>query len=342
MGLRVGYFKPVGQGQKMVEGRLQDPDVILMKDVMELSEPLELISPIVLSKRYLDQVVSDCERITERAMDAYVKVSSDKDIILIESAANPESLTCCDLDVPRFSKEFNAGVLLSIKGEDDTVAERAIMYKFFLEQKGGKMLGAVLNLVPFQQLERMRGIVSAMLGRCGLEVLGIVPDHRELTLPSVHDIVDALDADVLAGENKLDTLVDDYIVGAMTPESAMSWLRRSVGKAMITGGDRTDLILVALETRPSAIILTGNIYPSARVITAAEEKSIPVLLVPDDTYTSVTKLELLRDRVFPSPTSSRKIQLARQMISEYVDWRKILDTYVNWKSERVGPKKSER
>ena len=134
-------------------------------------------------------------------------------------------------------------------------------------------------------------------------------------------------------------LVDGYIIGAMTPESAMSWLRRSVGRAMITGGDRTDLILMALETKPSAVILTGNIYPSARVLTTAEEKFIPLLLVPDDTYTTVTKLEMLNGRIVPSPTSTRKIQLARQIIGEYVDFKRIIDEYVSWKDARSGSRK---
>ena len=336
MGFRVGYFKPVGQGLKMIDRKLRDPDAILMKEVMGLSEPLEDIAPLVLGKRYLDQIASDCEGAFKRIKEAYERVSGDKDILLIESAGRPEFLTCCDLDVPRFSKEFNAGVVFSVKGEDDAVVERGILYKHFVERKGGKMLGVVLNFVPLQQIERMRGVVTPILERCGLDVLGIVPDQRELTLPTVQEVVEVLDAEILTGKDKLDTLVDGYLVGAMTPESAMSWLRRSVGRALITGGDRTDLVLTALETRPSAIILTGNIYPPIWVLTTADEKGVPVLLVPDDTYTTVMNLEMLNGRIVPSPTSTKKIQLTRRIIGEYVDWKKILDEYVNWKHDRGG------
>jgi len=336
MGFKVGYFKPVGQGLNMVDGKLSDPDVILMKEVMGLPEPLDDLSPVVLGKRYLDQIAGDCEGFAARIMDAYERVSEDKDILLIESATRPEFLTCCDLDVARLSKEFDARVLFSVRGDDDTVAEKAILYKYFVEQKGGKMLGVVLNFVPFQQIERMRGVISPIIERCSLDVLGVVPDRRELTLPTVHDVMDVLGAEILAGKDKFDTLVDGYLVGAMSPESAMTWLRRSVGRALITGGDRTDLVLMALETKPSAIILTGNIYPPVWVLTTAEEKGVPVLLVPDDTYTTVMNLELLNGRIVPSPTSTKKIQLTRQIIGEYVDWKKILDEYVNWKHGQNG------
>ncbi|MFB0543299.1 MAG: phosphotransacetylase family protein [Candidatus Bathyarchaeia archaeon] len=334
MGFKVGYFKPVGQGRKIVDGKLRDADVILMKEVMGLTETLDELCPVVLGKRYLDQVSKDCDEPRRKVRHAFERVREDKDVLLIESAARPEYLICCGLDLPQLAKEFKAKVLFSVKGDDDTVAERAILYRDYVAWKGGEMLGVVLNFVPYQQLERMRGVVSPVLERCNLDVLGVVPDHRELTLPTVQDVVDVSEAEVLTGKHYLETLVDNYLVGAMSPESALSWLRRGVGRAFITGGDRTDLILTALETKPSAIILTGNIYPSVSVLTAAEGKGTPILLVPNDTYTTVTKLELLNGRIVPAPTSTKKIQLTRQIIGEYVDWRRILDEYVDWKHNK--------
>lgn len=336
MGFNVGYFKPVGQGQKMVDGRLRDPDVILMKEVMGLSEDLNDLCPVVLGKRYLDQMAQECEESSRRIRQAFEKVKAKRDILMIESAARPEFLTCCGLCMPKLAKEFDAKVLFAVKGDDDTAAERTILYRDYVAWNGGKMLGVVLNFVPFQQVERMRGVVSPILERCGLEVLGVVPDHHDLTLPTVQDLVEVLEADVLAGKDNLENLVDNYLVGAMSPESAMSWLRRSIGRAFITGGDRTSLILTALETKPSAIVLTGNIYPSVKVLTTAEVKGIPVLLVPYDTYSTVTKLELLDGRIVPAPTSTKKIQLTRKIISEYVDWKRILDEYVSWKHDEKG------
>jgi BioD-like phosphotransacetylase family protein len=335
MGLRVGFFKPVGRGLKMIEGKPRDPDAILMKEVMGLIEPLDDITPIIIGRRYLDEILQRCEYALERVKEAYRKIGEGKDILLIESAPQPEFLVSCGLDVSRFSKEFSSKVIITVRGEDDSVAERALLYKHMIEERGGEILGVVLNFIPYQQMERMRGVVSRALSQCGLEVLGIVPDLREFTLPTVQEIVETLNAEVLAGERSLETLVDDFLIGAMTPESAMSWLRRSAGRALITGGDRTDLILTALETRPSAIILTGNIYPSERVLTSAEEKGIPVLLVPDDTYTTVTKLEYLDGRIYLSPKSTRKIQLALKMIGEYIDLKRILEDYVSYKEGRA-------
>ena len=153
-GLKVGYFKPVARGQKMVNGRLHDPDAILMKEVMGLSEPLHLISPVVFGDRYLDQLEKNGVEIYEKVMEAFHKVSRGKDILLIESASLPEFLASCNLDVSRLSKDFRAKVIFTVKGDEDQVIEKAILYKCFMERSGGKMLGVVLNHVSFHQIEK--------------------------------------------------------------------------------------------------------------------------------------------------------------------------------------------
>jgi len=49
--------------------------------------------------------------------------------------------------------------------------------------------------------------------------------------------------------------------------------------------------MTALETGIVGIILTGNLYPDMRVITAAKQKGVPIILVPFDTYTTASKVE---------------------------------------------------
>ena len=90
-GLRVGYFKPVGQGQNVVDGRLRDQDVILMKEVMGLQESLDDLCPVVLGTRYLDQISGKCGESRDKILESYEKVKEDKDVLIIESATRPES-----------------------------------------------------------------------------------------------------------------------------------------------------------------------------------------------------------------------------------------------------------
>jgi BioD-like phosphotransacetylase family protein len=332
IGLDVGYFKPVGQGHKMVDGKIRDQDAILMKEVLGLKESLDDLCPVVLGIRYLNQVKDKCDEMRASILEAFNRVKAGKELLIVESSTRPELLTSCGLDVPALAKELDAKIIFSVKGEHDIIADSVILYRDYARWKGAEMMGAVLNFVPYQQLERMKSVVAPILENCDISILGIVPDQRELTQPFVHDLVDVLGAEVLAGKGNLNNQVDGFLVGAMSPESAMSWLRRSIGGALITGGDRTDLIVTALETKPSAIILTGNIYPSVQVLSSADEKRIPILLVSSDTYTTVTRLDLLEERMVSSPSSSKKIQLTRQIINDHVDWRLILEDYNRWKN----------
>jgi hypothetical protein len=333
MGLRVGYFKPIGVGLKTVEGRRVDPDALLMKEVMALKEPLEVITPITLGKWYLELLLEP-QQLFEKIMEAYKELSEGKDVILIEGPPRPETLSCRQCGVPHLSRELGAKVILVVKGSGDEVAEEAILYKSFIEAGGGELMGVIFNFVPRQVIERVKGVLIPALSRCNAVSMGVVPDRKELSLPTVEDVVAELNAEVLTGREYFDRMVEGVLIGAMTPESALNWLRRSSGSALITGGDRTDLILTALEADMSVIVLTGNLYPALSVLTRAKEKGTPIILVPQDTYTTVRRLEEISGRITASLSSLRKIKLTREIIGEHIDWKKIVDDYAEWKQKQ--------
>ena len=76
----------------------------------------------------------------------------------------------------------------------------------------------------------------------------------------------------------------------MGADAALSHFRRRTNKAVFTGGDRVDLQLAALKPT-SALVLTGNIRPAASVIDRAEDRQVPIILVTDDTLTTVERAE---------------------------------------------------
>jgi hypothetical protein len=47
----------------------------------------------------------------------------------------------------------------------------------------------------------------------------------------------------------------------------------------------------------------------------------------------VTKLEPLEGRIISVPMSTRKIQLTRKIMSEYIDWKNILEGYIDFKTK---------
>ena len=87
-------------------------------------------------------------------------------------------------------------------------------------------------------------------------------------------------------------LIEHLVVGAMSAEQALPRIRRVPGtKAVITGGDRADIQLVALETATHCLILTGHLRPVPEVLRRAEECGVPVLLVRSNTLETVQAIE---------------------------------------------------
>ena len=139
---------------------------------------------------------------------------------------------------------------------------------------------------------------------------------------SVKEIAKRLNAEVLAGEAGLNKRVEEYLIGAMTFENALKYFRRYKNKAVITGGDRPDIQLAALETPTSCLILSGNLYPSAPILVKADENEVPILLVSDDTLSTMKKVEALVSRITPKDTD--KIKVIEKTVTKCVKCDEIL------------------
>ncbi len=148
------------------------------------------------------------------------------------------------------------------------------------------------------------------------------PRNKALQTISAREIAEGLNGQVLAGKGNMDVTVDNIVVGAMAPDSAIKVFRRKHNRAVITGGDRADLQMAALEVRMRIIILSGNLYPSAPVLGRAEELGVPVILTPDDTTTLVDRMEKLLRSV--RVKNVQKIDLMKNMFDENVDTEKII------------------
>jgi hypothetical protein len=100
------------------------------------------------------------------------------------------------------------------------------------------------------------------------------------------------------------------------------YFRRSTNSLVIVGGDRTDVASAALETKCSAVVLTGNIHPSVKILPRADELNIPIILVPHDTYGTLQAVQRIVGKIRPG--DRMRIELARKLFEENVRWEKIL------------------
>ena len=105
----------------------------------------------------------------------------------------------------------------------------------------------------------------------------------------------------------------------MKTQAALKYLRQAESAAVITGGDRADLILAALDTDVSCLILTGFIQPDTKIITAANDKGVPILLSPSDTYTTLRNMDRMETRI-----QEDELEIIIVLIENNLDWDLLL------------------
>ena len=152
----------------------------------------------------------------------------------------------------------------------------------------------------------------------GIEVLGIIPYKEKLTLFSMKFLADKFFARIIAGEKGLNNVVKNIFVGAMaTSEALRNPLFNTEKKLIITSGDRSDLILGAIESDTSGIILTNNIVPPPNIISKATDRNIPLLLIPQHTYNIARQMDNFEALV--TKDDSEKLKMLSHLAQKYID-----------------------
>lgn len=320
-GVRAGYFKPVG-----CDCPPPDPDVVLMHRALGLDAPLERLSLLPMSSQYLTRYhrQSTTHDWIEQARARLAELAEPVDTVLVGGAPLPFAMGGIELDSISLAAALDLPVLFVFRIEHDYSLDRALLYNQYAAARGVSVLGTVFNHVPPTLVEKCAGVYRPLLEARGFRVRGVVPRNDALAAPTAAEYRDALGAEVLCCGDRLDRRVEDVLIGAMTLESAFPVLRRVPRKAVITGGDRADLALAALETDTSVVILTGGAFPDVRVLSRAEERGVPILLVGLDTLQAVERLHDVSAKLKPHDQAG--IAAARAAVQEHVDWEEVLRT----------------
>jgi hypothetical protein len=198
--------------------------------------------------------------------------------------------TAFGLGAPALAELLDAKVVLVTRADSFLAMDSVAAVQ---QVVGDRLAAVILNRVPPSERETIANRVIPCLEGRGVRVLGWMPDDSLLSSVSVREIARVTGGELLCGEEQADQLVENFVVGAMGMESALRYFRQTARKCVITGGDRVDIQFAALETPTRCLILTGNLHPGHRVIARASDRNVPVLLVREDTLTTVAVVEKL-------------------------------------------------
>jgi BioD-like phosphotransacetylase family protein len=316
------YFKPVGNLPVMVNSTICDRDALFAKESLGLEDSLEKLCPEVLtSEESLARLRGMEDGVAGRIKSAFASVARDGRLAIIEGSGHINDGRLHHVSALELIDAMNAKAVLVVKLDNtyELVDDILVAADRFRD----RLAGIIFNWVRPGQENILSNDVVPYLEAHGVTTFGIIPRDPGLLAVSVDTLSKALGGRFLCGADHADNMVETFMVGAMGQEQALRFFRHKTRKAVVTGGDRADVQLAALETPTSCLVLTGNYPPPPAILTVAESKHVPVILVEVDTLTAVERTEALigQTRVH----DRYKLEEIGQRMKEFVDMERLYE-----------------
>ncbi|MGF1537858.1 MAG: phosphotransacetylase family protein [Elainellaceae cyanobacterium] len=311
-GLTLAYGKPLSSE---TGSAMSDEDSRCIAETLGIvSQPTLLsLNPQTIQKRMLGDDSQDYPAQLQR-------YRTDSDLVILEGPGTLREGTLFDLAVEQMAQVLDAQVLLVTRYEAISLVDSVLVAK---AQLGDRLCGVVINDVPADDIDSVKAAICPFLAAKGIPVYGVLPHSEILMSVSVRELVHQLKAEVLCRSDRLNLMVETLKIGAMNVNSALKYFRKARHMAVVTGGDRTDLQLAALETSTHCLILTGHIAPTQEVLNRAEDLEVPILTVDLDTLTTVEIIEKTFGHV--NLHDAIKVQYIREMTADELDVARLLE-----------------
>jgi uncharacterized protein len=325
---KFAYAKPLGDRLIYRRKKSWDYDASLMVNLLGREGELESrYEKITLGFDHSKlRYMYDEAGIKKALADIVNEIGGNNDVLFIESGSDLTSGSYLNLDPVSMAKYIDGKLVIVVNGSSDSVLDDIRFIERYMNIKDVNFGGVIVNKV--NDIEAFETTHAPVIKDMGIEILGAIPYKEQLTYFTVEFLAEKLLARVLAGEQKLKNIVKNIIIGALSttdPNKNPLFVKPSLNKEnqlMITGGDRSDMILAALERDTIGIVLTNDIVPPQLIIARAKERGVPLLLVSTDTYKTAKMIDdieaLLRK------DDAEKIKLLSQLIEKYTKVKEII------------------
>ena len=208
-----------------------------------------------------------------------------RDVVLVEAGLGKKASDAASKNAYGASREMKAKVIaVEAYTQDFSGVKYAELYKGF----GDSFLGVIINKVPQYLLKKVKETAAAGT----VKLLGIIPENRILMAITVAELAENIKGKIINKTKNNDELVENYMLGAMTPDSGIDYFIRKNKKAAVIRQERADMQLAALETPTAALVLAGSAQPPIyNVINKANRRGVPVILTESDTNDIVASIE---------------------------------------------------
>ena len=170
------------------------------------------------------------------------------------------------------------------------------------EAFGNRLIGAIVNRVPSHGVHDAESTLVPAFRQHAIPVLGLLPEDRRMLAPTVGDVAEHLEAEVInrsalaEPDARLGELVEHFMLGGLFLDQGAYVFGRRENKAVIVRGDRPDLQMAALESSTVCLILTEGKSPVQYITHHAELQQTPMLAVSAPTLETMEALHTIGER----------------------------------------------
>jgi len=339
---KVGYFRPIIED--FVDGE-SDNHIETVLSYFNLDIKFEDAYAITKSKLIKKKNKGKIGEVLDMIIEKYKKLEERFDFVLVEGTSFTGEGTSIELDLNvLIAKNLGIPTIIIGSGIGKTLEELVdslyLVYDSF-KVKEVEVLSVFANKVQPENIELVTKSLQKSLPSNVL--INTIPLISSLNNPTMQEIVNELDAKVLFGENYLNNEIGHFSVGAMQLHNYLVHLNDNA--LVITPGDRSDIILGALQANESAnyptisgIILTGNIVPEESILKLIEGLSaiVPIIAVDGGTYHITNKIGAIRSEIYANNT--HKIETSITTFEKYVDNDALSERLITFVPEGMTPK----
>ncbi len=316
---KVGVFRPIT--------RREERDYILELLLSQSNAGLSYEDCVGVSYQRLHE---DTDGAIADIVDRYHAVASRCDAMVIIGSDFTDVATPTELSVnARIAVNLGAPVVLSVRAFGRSPAEVAQAIELCMAELATQH--AHVAAVVANRCEPDEMVAVAMACRALGPRVYVIPEEPLLVAPTVGELQRAVDGILVHGDaSLLGREVRHVMVAGMTAEHVLE--RLSEGSAVITPGDRSDVVLAvasahAAEGFPSisALILNGGLplhREIGRLVTGLGLR-LPVIATELGTFATASAVANTRGRV--TATSESKIDTALQLMDRHVDMSDLLE-----------------
>ncbi|MDO8525102.1 MAG: AAA family ATPase, partial [Candidatus Omnitrophota bacterium] len=229
---RISFIKPIGQRYLIEQGYKVDEDSVLIESIFGIRCNvcnIKDMSPIAIERGFTERYIENGpeEDYAARIKSAFEHMASGSDLVIIEGTGHAGVGSVFDLSNAAVARLLDANVILVSSGGVGKPIDEIMLNKALFDKEGVKIAGIIVNKVLPEKFNKISRLVKMGLEKKGLNMLGALPYQKILDTPTMREIKEDVDVDLLYEGASLDGLAEQILIGAMRVGAALSFVKNN-------------------------------------------------------------------------------------------------------------------